>query len=78
NQRNILMFLILATTGIRRKEVVGIKLDDIDFQNNLIYIANPKGNKKPRYVLLAEIVKNYLKDYLIERNKIAEKMYKIF
>lgn len=73
NQRNILMFLILATTGIRRKELVGIKLDDIDFQNNLIYIANPKGNKNPRYVLLAEIVKNYLKDYLIERNKIAEK-----
>ncbi|PCG20583.1 site-specific integrase [Brachyspira sp. G79] len=73
NQRNILMFLILATTGIRRKEVVGIKLDDIDFENNTIYIANPKGNKKPRYVLLAEIVKNYLKDYLIERNKRAEK-----
>ena len=47
NQRNILMFLILATTGIRRKEVVGIKL--------------------------AEIVKNYLKDYLIERNKRVEK-----
>ena len=73
NQRNILMFLILATTGIRRKEIIGIKLDDIDFENNTIYINNPKGNKKPRYVLLAEIVKNYLKDYLIERNKRAEK-----
>ena len=73
NQRNILMFLILATTGIRRKEVCGIKLDDIDFENNTIYIANPKGNKKPRTVLLADIVKNYLKDYLIERKKRAEK-----
>ena len=73
NQRNILMFLLLATTGIRRKEVVGIKLDDIDLENNTIYISNVKGNKKPRTVLLAEIVKNYLKDYLIERNKRAEK-----
>ena len=73
NQRNILMFLILASTGIRRKEVCGIKLDDIDFENNTIYISNPKGNKKHRTVLLAEIVKNYLKDYLIERNKRAEK-----
>ena len=73
NQRNILMFLILATTGIRRKEVCGIKLDDIDFENNTIYISNPKGNKKHRTVLLAEIVKNYLKDYLIERNKRADK-----
>ena len=73
NQRNILMFLILATTGIRRKEVCGIKLDDIDFENNTIYIANVKGNKKPRTVLLADIVKNYLKDYLIERKKRAEK-----
>ena len=61
NQRNILMFLILATTGIRRKEVCGIKLDDIDFENNTIYIANVKGNKKPRTVLLAQIVKNYYK-----------------
>ena len=73
NQRNILMFLILASTGIRRKEIVGIKLDDIDFENNTIYISNPKGNKKHRTVLLAEIVKNYLKDYLIERNKRADK-----
>ena len=73
NQRNILMFLILASTGIRRKEVCGIKLDDIDFENNTIYISNTKGNKKHRTVLLAEIVKNYLKDYLIERNKRAEK-----
>lgn len=73
NKRNILMFLILATTGIRRKEVVGIKLKDIDFENNTIYIDNPKGNKKPRYVLLADIVKEHIKDYLIERNKRAEK-----
>ena len=73
NQRNILMFLILATTGIRRKEVVGIKLDDIDFENNTIYITNPKGNKKPRYVLLADIVKEHIKDYMLERNKRAEK-----
>ena len=73
NQRNILMFLILASTGIRRKEIVGIKLDDIDFENNTIYISNPKGNKKHRTVILAEIVKNYLKYYLIERNKRAEK-----
>lgn len=73
NKRNILMFLILATTGIRRKEVIGIKLDDIDFENNTIYITNPKGNKKPRYVLLADIVKEHIKDYLPERNKRAEK-----
>ncbi|MEI0702827.1 site-specific integrase [Brachyspira intermedia] len=73
NKRNILMFLILATTGIRRKEVVGIKLDDIDFENNTIYITNPKGNKKPRYVLLADIVKEHIKDYMIERNKRVEK-----
>ena len=73
NQRNILMFLILATTGIRRKEVVGIKLNDIDFENNTIYITNPKGNKKPRYVLLADIVKEHIKDYMMERNKRAEK-----
>ena len=73
NKRNILMFLILATTGIRRKEVVGIKLNDIDFENNTIYITNPKGNKKPRYVLLADIVKEHIKDYMIERNKRAEK-----
>lgn len=71
NKRNILAILILATTGIRRKEILGIQLSDIDLINNTIFIRNPK-NKKPRSVLIAEIVKEKLKSYLIAREKIAE------
>lgn len=71
NQRNILTLLILATTGIRRKEVLGIQIADIDFNNNTILIRNTKGNKKARTVLLADIVKSKLKSYLKERNQIA-------
>ena len=72
NQRNILMVLILATTGIRRKELLSIQLSDIDLINNTIFIRNPKGEKKARTVLIANIVKEKLQSYLIAREKIAE------
>lgn len=72
NKRNILTVLILATTGIRRKEMLSIQLSDIDLINNTIFIRNPKGEKKTRSVLIAEIVKEKLKSYLIAREKIAE------
>lgn len=72
NKRNILTILILATTGIRRKEILSIQLSDIDLINNTIFIRNPKGEKKARSVLIAEIVKEKLKSYLIAREKIAE------
>lgn len=72
NKRNILTILILATTGIRRKELLSIQLSDIDLINNTIFIRNPKGEKKARTVLIADIVKEKLQSYLIARDKIAE------
>lgn len=72
NKRNILTILILATTGIRRKEILSIQLSDIDLINNTIFIRNPKGEKKARSVLIADIVKQKLQSYLIAREKIAE------
>lgn len=72
NRRNILAILILATSGIRRKELYNIQISDIDFENNLIFIRHPKGEKKTRFVLIADIVKEKLQSYLIEREKIAE------
>lgn len=71
NKRNILAILILATTGIRRKELYNIQVADIDLENDFIFIRHPKGEKKTRSVLIADIVKEKLISYLNEREKIA-------
>ena len=67
--RNLLILELLYSTGIRVSELVNIKLSDIDFNNNRIFILG-KGNKE-RYVLYGKICSNLLKEYLEKsRNKL--------
>ena len=60
--RNLLILELLYSTGIRVSELVNIKLKDIDFGNNRIFILG-KGNKE-RYVLYGKICSDLLKEYL--------------
>ena len=60
--RNLLILELLYSTGIRVSELVNIKLSDIDFSNNRIFILG-KGNKE-RYVLYGKICRDLLKEYL--------------
>ena len=60
--RNLLILELLYSTGIRVSELVNIKTNDIDFDNNRIFILG-KGNKE-RYVLYGKICSNLLKEYL--------------
>lgn len=73
NLRNITILILLATTGMRRKEAVNLKLENIDFENRRIHINLTKGEKKRRIVPLFEVAEKYLKLYLSERNKKALK-----
>lgn len=61
--RNLLILELLYSTGIRVSELVNIKLSDIDFNNNRIYILG-KGNKE-RYVLYGKICNDLLNEYLL-------------
>ena len=60
--RNLLILELLYSTGIRVSELVNIKLSDIDFSNNRIFILG-KGNKE-RYVLYGKICSDLLREYL--------------
>lgn len=73
NLRNITILILLATTGMRRKEAVNLKLENIDFEEKRIHLNITKGEKKRRIVPLFEIAEKYLKLYLTERNKKAFK-----
>lgn len=65
--RNLLILELLYSTGIRVSELVNIKLSDIDFSNNRIFILG-KGNKE-RYVLYGKICNDLLTEYLEKSRK---------
>lgn len=60
--RNKAMIEVLYSTGMRVSELVNLKLDDIDFHNDIIRCIT-KGSKE-RVMPLGDIAKHYLKIYL--------------
>lgn len=60
--RNALILELLYSTGVRVSELVGIKLQDIDFSNERIIVLG-KGNKE-RFVLFGDRCKELLNSYL--------------
>ena len=63
NYKHKLILVLLYSTGIRRQELIDIRLDDIDFNNSRIFIRSVKGGKN-RFVKLHEIAEKYMLRYL--------------
>ncbi|MFH1276263.1 MAG: tyrosine-type recombinase/integrase [Candidatus Woesearchaeota archaeon] len=65
NIKHKLMIEMLYCSGVRRSELVKIKLKDIDYERKLIFIRNGKG-KKDRFTVISDLIlfdiKNYLKN----------------
>lgn len=62
--RDYAMIMLLATYGLRAIEVLRLRLDDIDWRNNLIYINTRKAGNNTVYPLsplVAEAIIQYLK-----------------
>jgi integrase/recombinase XerC len=68
--RDQLIIHILYTTGVRRAELVNIKVKDIDLAEKTVKVLG-KRNKERIIPLLPGTIR-FLKDYLAERNTIAE------
>jgi len=68
NIRDRLIFEILFATGIRREELVKIKMTDIDFKQGLIKIKG-KG-KKERFVPVPKHILEHIKEYNQETRSI--------
>ncbi len=61
--RNQAIFATFLFSGIRKKELLNLKLTDVDLENMSIFIRQGKGNKDrvmPISYRLAEILKKYL------------------
>lgn len=61
--RNWCIFHLMLDCGLRRQEVINLKLKEIDFDKNLITIINSKGEKS-RLVLVPDFVLEKIRIYL--------------
>lgn len=69
-KRNIAVFSVLLMTGLRKGELLGLKLLDIDFERNFLRVdALTSKSKKERVIPINAKLLLVLKDYLSERKK---------
>lgn len=68
---NKVMLFVLIDTGIRINELLNIKVCNINFYNNTIYLINTKSHK-PRSVpfsdYLGEMLRKYIDEYNLKEN----------
>lgn len=69
--RNWCMVNFLLGTGVRRRTLANIKIKDVDFENNQIYLAKMK-NKKAKYIPLSSALKKVLQEYIFHRQGTPE------
>ena len=65
--RNALMIEIFYQTGIRRMELIELKINDIDFERKTIKVLGKR--RKERFVPFGESLENQIKHYLSIRQK---------
>lgn len=65
--RNMALLELFYATGMRVSEIANLKLEQIDFELNLI-LVHGKGNKD-RYVAFGQEAKTALNNYLVEARK---------
>ena len=63
------IFRLILTTGLRRSEAVGLRIQDIEWSNNSISIYNAKGHKD-RVVFMAEDFSALLKEYIAQNHSL--------
>jgi integrase len=69
-KRDLAIINILLYTGIRKGELLGLRVQDVDFENKSIFInSDTSKSKKSRTVPMHPMLKARLKEYLNERKK---------
>ena len=66
--RNNAILTLLLSTGIRASELISINLEDINFNQNSIFIRNGKGHKE-RYVYFSNFCREKLIRYIETRHR---------
>lgn len=65
--RNKLIVELLYSTGMRRNELINLKVEDVDFSSNTIKVLGKRN--KERLIPLLNSVKESMKNYLNEREQ---------
>ena len=68
--RAIAIFALFIYSGIRLSELLNLKVCDINLEDNSIFIQCGKGNKDRTIPILGRL-RNYLKEYLLERDRFS-------
>ncbi len=74
--RNRLIIEMLYTTGVRRSELIELKINDIDLHQRVIKVQGKRN--KERYIPILTILQKTLAEYLNERNKIDTPVDSLF
>ncbi|QED37668.1 tyrosine-type recombinase/integrase [Antarcticibacterium arcticum] len=69
--RDLSIIMMFYATGIRRSELIGIKLGDLDLKNQMVKVLG-KRNKERYIPLLPEICRN-LRSYLVYREELVSR-----
>lgn len=63
NRKHRLMIALMYSAGLRVGELVNLKIEDLNFENNYGIVKNGKGNKQ-RLFIIAEKLKNVLIEFV--------------
>jgi len=63
------MALLSLRTGLRLKEMTGIKGQDLDFKNDIIHVLDPKNDEEGEVVYMTPDIKSILKSYDIPKHE---------
>lgn len=73
-KRDLVIIYLLLYTGIRRGELLGLRIQDVDFYNKTLFVnGNTSKSKKSRYIPLHFILLTHLKSYLNYRQSMHSK-----
>ena len=65
NKKHLAIMYLMYGAGLRRSEVINMKIEHIDSKNNLIHVRSGKGRKDRQVMLDANVLK-CLREYFIE------------
>lgn len=65
NRKHRLMLMLIYSAGLRRSELLNLRVGDVDIDRKVVFVRAGKG-KKDRQTLLAQSIIPLLEEYLIE------------
>ncbi|MEM0007883.1 MAG: tyrosine-type recombinase/integrase [Candidatus Bathyarchaeia archaeon] len=71
------LFLMYATTGLRKREVLGLKISDVDFNKRMVMPNHDSTTKRSYVTFYNDEAEKALKEYLTSRHDGSIKLFRI-